>query len=61
MSAARLIKYLPPQQKPAAPIFRFGVGNGGGEVRRAWKKEKMRGLATDGRLRKNQGRIMDAA
>lgn len=61
VSAASRMLYLPPQQKPAAPILRFAVAKGGGEVRSAWKKEKMRGLTTEGRFRMNHGRIMAAA
>lgn len=58
--AARWMVYFPPQQNPAAPILRSEVGNGGGEVLSAWKKEKMRCLATEGRFLKNQGRTIAA-
>jgi len=56
VSAARSIVCFPPQQKPAAPILRLSVSNGGGEVRRAFTKEKTRGWVTACRDLYTQGR-----
>ncbi len=47
VSAARSIVCFPPQQKPAAPILRLFVANGGGEVRSALMKEKTRGVVIE--------------
>lgn len=49
--------YFPPQQKPAAAIFRLEVSKGGGEVRRDWMKEYMRGLTTEARLEMKKGMV----